>query len=119
MGMSFNKFGKMCIITLPHDVFTHTKIDELMDVVKVNIADGCIDFYLNMSKINRIDGVGMGVLIHIQKLAHFNDVNIQLYEMQPSVKQILFQTKMHKIVEICEFDDIAHKLFPKRIAMIA
>lgn len=119
MGMSFNKVGKMCIVNLPANVFTHMNIDELIDVIKVNIADGCIDFYLNMSKINRIDGVGMGVLIHIQKLAHFNDISIQLYEMQPSVKQVLFQTKMNKVIELCEFEDMAQKLFPKRTALIA
>ena len=109
----------MFVRNLPSDVFTHMNIDELIDVIKVNIADGCAEFYLNMTKINRIDGVGMGVLIHIQKLAHFNDVSIQLYGMQPAVKQILFQTKMNKVVELCEFEDMAQKLFPKRVAMIA
>jgi len=105
MDINLRKIGELCIIDLPQNIFSQNNSVELKNVVNNLIDDGYLNILLNMANIAKIDGTGLGVLLNLQKTALYNEINIRLYGLQPYVAQIMFQTRLNKIFDICQNED--------------
>ena len=105
MGINFRKIGEFCIIDLAGDTFNGTNINMLKNIISEIINDGTSNILLNMSNIAKIDGAGLGTLLGLQKIAFYNEVNIKLFGLKPYVAQIIYQTRLNKVLDICQLGD--------------
>ncbi len=105
MNDFLRKIGEFYIIDVPKDTFSKNKIDDLKKFISEIIDQGALNILLNMTEIEKIDGVGLGTLLNLQKLALFNEINIRLYGLQPYVMQMLFQTRLNRVLDICQAED--------------
>ena len=105
MGVNFRKIGEFCIVDLPNNAFLKENIDELKSVINEIIDQGSQHILLNMVEIARIDSIGLGTLINLQKVALYNEVNLRLYNLQPYVAEMLFQTRLNRVLDICQTED--------------
>ena len=104
MEINTRTIGDFYIVYLPNDVFLNSNSIFLKDKIVEIIDSETKNILLNMSEIASIDGVGLGALLSYQKIALYNKINIKLYNLQPYVMQMMFQTRMNKIFDICQFD---------------
>lgn len=105
MTVKLRKIGEFCIIDLAHDSFLKENISLLKDTVSEVIDQGFIHILLNMTNIAKIDGTGLGTLINLQKIALYNETNIRLYSLQPYVAEMMFQTRLNRVIDICQSED--------------
>lgn len=105
MEINQRKIGDFCFLDLPADVFSKTKIEFLKSAVEDILEEGFTNLMFNMSQICKIDGTAIGILLNVQKSVLFNNANMRLYNLQPYVANILYQTRMNKIFEIVEINN--------------
>ena len=105
MGINYRIIGEFCIIDLANDAFLAKNTDKLKSTMSEIISNGTANILLNMSNIMKIDGAGLGVLLGLQKIAFYNEVSIKLFGLKPYVAQIIFQTRLNKVLDICQLDD--------------
>jgi anti-anti-sigma factor len=105
MGIDFRIIGEFCIIDLACDTFSGENMEKLKSTINEIISNGSSNILLNMANIMKIDGTGLGTLLGLQKIAHYNEVNIRLFGLKPYVAQIIFQTRLNKVLDICQLDD--------------
>lgn len=105
MVISLRKIGDFCIIDLPPDIFSKEKTAELKNSIDKIIDQEFKHILLNMTKISRIDGHGLGILINFQKIAFHNNVSIRIYDLQPYVAEMLYQTRLNRVLDICQAED--------------
>ena len=105
MKSSFTKFDENCIINLPKNVFEKENIDSLKNLMEELIDDGCKTFLLNMGQISKINDVGLGMILGLYKFSFYHEISIRLYNLQSNVMQLVFQTRLNIIFDICQSDD--------------
>lgn len=105
MKINLRKIGEFCIVDLPADIFSKDNIEILKKSIEEILEQGFINILFNMDKINKIDGMGIGSLLSIQKLVVVNNASLRMYALQPYVAGMLFQTRMNKIFDIINIDN--------------
>lgn len=105
MKWSFMKFDDYCIINLPKDIFEKENIDKLKSLMEELADDGNKTFLLNMGQLSKINDVGLGMILGLYKFSFYHEVTIRLYNLQSYVSQLIFQTRLNIIFDICELDD--------------
>lgn len=119
MKWSFTKFDDNCIINLPKDVFNKENIDILKNLIEELKDDGCKTFLLNMGQISKINDVGLGMILGLYKFSFYHEINIRLYNLQHYVSQMIFQTRLNIIFDICECDDEILTKVDSKVALVA
>ena len=119
MKWSFTKFDDNCIINLPKDVFNKENIDILKNLIEELKDDGCKTFLLNMGQISKINDVGLGMILGLYKFSFYHEINIRLYNLQHYVSQLIFQTRLNIIFDICECDDEILTKIDSKVALVA
>lgn len=105
MKLSERQIGEYHIIDIPKDIFNRQNVDSLKIFLNTLIEKGADKILLNFSRVPRIDGIGLGVLLSLQKIAVFNDVTISLYGLQSQVFQVFQQTRMNKILKVFQNEE--------------
>lgn len=105
MGVNLRKIGEFCIVDLSGDAFVKENIALLKITIDEIIDQGFKHILLNMSQVSRIDSLGLGTLINLQKIAFYHEINIRLYSLQPYVAEMMFQTRLNRILDICQAED--------------
>ena len=105
MGVNLRKIGEFCIVDLKDNAFTKESIEELKTTVSEIIDQGFQHILLNMTEIPKIDSIGLGALINLQKIALYHEVNIRIYNLQPYVAEIIFQTRLNRVLDICQTEE--------------
>lgn len=119
MKWSFTKFDDYCIIDLPKDVFKKENIDVLKNLMEELIDDGCKTFLLNMGQLSKINDVGLGMILGLYKFSFYHEISIRLYNLQSYVSQLIFQTRLNIIFDICLADDELLAKKESKAALIA
>lgn len=101
MELSHRIIGNFCIFDLPEDIFLKNNVIKLKSTINEIIDQGYSNILLNLSNISRIDGTGLGSLLNLQKFALYNGITVRLYGLQPYVAQMMFQTRLNKVFDIC------------------
>ncbi len=104
MNWSFKKINEYCVVDLPKNVFEKEKIESLKDLITDLSDNDCSVIYLNMGQISKVCSKSLGLLINIYKFACFSNIEIKLYNLQPYVSQLIYQTRMNQIFDICAPD---------------
>lgn len=105
MKCSFTKFDDKCIINLPKDIFEKENIDDLKNLIEELTEDGCKTFLLNMGQLSKVNDVGLGMILGLYKFSFYQEIAIKLYNLQSHVSQLIFQTRLNIIFDICQADD--------------
>lgn len=119
MKWSFTKFDDNCIINLPKDVFKKENIDILKNLIEELKDDGCKTFLLNMGQLSKINDVGLGMILGLYKFSFYHEINIRLYNLQHYVSQMIFQTRLNIIFDICECDDEILTKIDSKVSLVA
>jgi len=119
MNWSFTKFDDKCIIDLPKDVFEKENLDGLKEVMEELIDDGCKTFLLNMGQLSRVNDVGLSMILGLYKFSFYHEVSIKLYNLQSYVSQLIFQTRLNIIFDICDSNDKIFDGLKNRSSLVA
>jgi len=119
MKWSFTKFDDHCVIDLPKNVFEKENIEILKKLMEELIDDGSKTFLLNMGQLSRINDVGLAMILGLYKFSFYHEISIRLYNLQASVSQLIFQTRLNIIFDICQADDELFKRTESKAALIA
>jgi len=104
MSWSFKTFGDYCVIDMPQNIFEPQNIAGLKDLIKDIAENDCNVFFLNMSQIPKVCSKSLGQIINIYKFADSANIEIKLYNLHPYVSQLIFQTRLNQIFDICTPD---------------
>ncbi len=104
MTITHKIIGDICILNLPENILEKGNSVKLLEKVNEVIEDDFLNIILDMTEIKKIDGTGLGILLKIQKNAVYHNSSIRLYGLKPYVAQIIFQTRLNKILDICHSD---------------
>lgn len=104
MKWSMKKLCGYCIVDLPENIFQVKIIDKLKEELK-DISDSGYDvIFLNMAQVNKVCSKSLGMIINLYKFAFMSGIEIKLYNIQPYVLQLIFQTGLNRIFDICSPD---------------
>ncbi len=108
MEINSRNIGDICVLDLPKDIFMNQNVAVLRQCIVSKIEQGYKGVYLNFKDIAKIDGIGLGALLSFQKMSLYNKVSIKIFGMQPNVAQMMLQTRLNKVLDICqpEEDDL-------------
>ena len=116
MSWSVTKFDGYCIINLPKDVFENENMTLLKKSIEDLKEEGFNTFLLNMGQISKINDAGLGMILGLYKFSFYHEINIKLYNLQSYVSQIIFQTRLNIIFDICDANNELLKDKSKLIA---
>lgn len=100
MKWSYQKMENSCIIDLPNNVFHREIIESLKELLKDLSDSGYSVFFLNMGQIARVCSEGLACIINIYKFADEYDMEVRLYNLQPCVSQMIYQTRLNQVFHI-------------------
>lgn len=115
MNWSMKKFNGYCIIDLPENVFQEKMINELKEVLKEISDNGYDVIFLNMGQITKVCSKSLSFIINIYKVAFMSGIEIKLYNLQPYVSQLIYQTRLNQIFDICNPDSEFSTDFPQEL----
>jgi anti-anti-sigma factor len=98
------KVGEKCIIEVPANILEDEISESLKELMKDLTDDGFKMFYLDMNRISKANSKALAAIIHIYKFAAYYDIEIRLFNIQPYVYQLIYQTRLNQIFDICESD---------------
>ena len=101
MKWSFKKIDNYCIIDLPNNIFHKEMIESLKEQLKDLSDNEYKIFFLNMGQISKVNSKSLAYIINIYKFAHSYDMEVKLYNLQPYVSQLIYQTRLNQIFDIC------------------
>ncbi len=104
MDWSLKKFKGYCIVDLPKNVFQKEKIEALKELLRDLSENDYNVFFLNMGQIPKICSKSLGHIINVYKFANANDMEVKLYNLHPYVSQLIYQTRLNQVFDICEPD---------------
>jgi len=119
MKLSFTKFEDYCIIDLQKNVFEKENIEKLKSLIEKLTEEGCKTFLLNMGQLSKINDTGLSMLLGLYKFSFYHEISIRLYNLQSYVSQIIYQTRLNIIFDICTADDELFKTDKSDIKMVA
>jgi anti-anti-sigma factor len=102
MNWAWKKYGEHCTVEVNENSFSTQNLEALKEFLKDMNENGCRIFLLNMSQLNKICGKKLGIIINLYSFAETNNFEIKLYKLQPYVSQIIFQTGLNRIFDICD-----------------
>jgi len=105
MNWSLRKFNGYCVIDLPCSVFQEQMIEDLKDLLKDLSDNDCNMVFLNMSQISKVCSKSLGFIINIYKFADSSNIEVKLYNLQPYVSQLIYQTRLNQVFDICNPDN--------------
>lgn len=104
MKWSLKKFNDYCVIDLPKNVFNKEAIEGLKKLL-LDLTDNDYNvFFLNMGQISRVCSQSLALLINIYKFANDYDIEIKLYNLHPYVSQLIYQTRLNQVFDLCELN---------------
>lgn len=110
MNWSVRKFQNNCIIEIPANILNDEVLESLQDVMEELSDKGYKVFFLDMGQISRANSKSLASIINIYKFACCYDIEVKIYNLQPYVSQLIYQTRLNQIFDICEPDqDIFYK----------
>lgn len=113
MRFSVRKQSENCIIELPKNIFEPKNLSCLKQKMEELKEDGSKTFLLNMGQITKVDDAALAMILGLYKFSFYHEVSIKLYNLHPSVSQLIFQTRLNIIFDICDSNDENLKSFEK------
>lgn len=110
MDWGLRKFEHKCIISLPANIFKDEIIEDLKELL-VDLSDNDYRvFFLDMSQTSKVNSKNLATIINIYQFAHHYDMEIKLYNLRPYVSQLIYQTRLNQIFDMCdpEFDEFCN-----------
>lgn len=104
MNWSVRKVGEKCIIEVPENILEDEVTESLKELMTELADDDFKMFYLDMNRISKANSRALAAIIHIYKFAAYYDIEIRLFNIQPYVYQLIYQTRLNQIFDICESD---------------
>ena len=104
MDWGLRKFKNNCIISLPANIFSDDILNELKELLKDLSENDYQTFYLDMSQTSKVNSKNLATIINLYQFAHMYDMQIKLYNLQPYVSQLIYQTRLNQIFDICDPD---------------
>ena len=104
MNWSVKKVGEKCIIEVPQNILEDEVSESLKELMQDMADDGFKMFYLDMNRISKANSKSLAAIIHLYKFAAYYDIEIRLFNLQPYVYQLIYQTRLNQIFDICESD---------------
>ena len=105
MKLSYKNYDDYCIIDLPKNIFEKANLDTLKTLMEELTEDGCKTFLLNMGQLSKINDIGLSMILGLYKFSFYHEICIRLYNLQSQVSQLIFQTRLNIIFDICLADD--------------
>lgn len=102
MNWSVRKFEQKCIIEVPADIFNDEITETFKNLLKELSEDGYKSFYLDMCQISKVNSKSLASIINIYQFASCYDLEVKLYNIQPYVSQLIYQTRLNQIFDICD-----------------
>ncbi|MEW5819534.1 MAG: STAS domain-containing protein [Cyanobacteriota bacterium] len=109
MEIKIRQNGIYSIIDLPEDILGGSLGTSIKELVSILIEKNVDNILINCEKINKIDSLGLGALLSIQKICLFNGSTVKVFNLQPQVAELLYQTRMNRLIEICLNEEEATK----------
>lgn len=101
MEIKIRQSGKFSIIDLPEDILGSSLGNSIKELVNILIEKNIDNILINCEKITKVDSLGLGALLSIQKICLFNGSTVKVFNLQPQVAELLYQTRMNRLIEIC------------------
>ncbi|HSA05968.1 MAG TPA: STAS domain-containing protein [Candidatus Gastranaerophilales bacterium] len=110
MDWSFKKFENDCIIEVPGNIFNDVVTESLKEFIKDLSDNDYKVFFLDMSQISKVNSKSLASIINIYQFANCYDIEIKLFNLHPYVSQLIYQTRLNQIFDIC---DPSHEIYSK------
>ena len=109
MDIKIRQVGAYSIIDLPNDIFSSSLGTSVKELINLLIEKNVDKILINCEKVTKIDSMGLGALLSIQKICLFNGSTVKVYNLQPQVAELLYQTRLNRLIEICMDEQEAMK----------
>jgi len=110
MNWSVRKFENNCIIEIPANILDDGVTESLKNLMTDIADDDYKTFFLDMSQISKANSKSLASIINIYQFASCYDLEVKLYNLQPYVSQLIYQTRLNQIFDICDpSEDIFYK----------
>lgn len=107
MEIKIRQVGKYSIIDLPKDILGGSLGTSIKELVSILIEKNIDNILINCEKIDRINSLGLGALLSIQKICLFNGSTVKVFNMKPEVSELIYQTRLNRLIEICKTEEEA------------
>jgi len=67
--------------------------------------NGYKNFFLDMSQISKVNSKSLASIINVYKFAYCFDMEVKLFNIQPYVSQLIYQTRLNQLFDICDPDN--------------
>jgi anti-anti-sigma factor len=94
--------GNYSIIDLPEDILGGSLGNSIKELVTILIEKNVENILINCERINKINSLGLGALLSIQKICLFNGSAVKVFNLQPQVAELIYQTRLNRLIEICK-----------------
>lgn len=102
MNWSLKKFDNYCIVDMPKNVFNDEIIQSLKNLL-IDLSENDYNvFFLNMGQIPKVCSKSLAYIINIYKFANAYDLDIKLYNLHPYSSQLIYQTRLNQVFDICD-----------------
>jgi anti-anti-sigma factor len=109
MEIKIRQVGNYSIIDLPEDILGGSLGNSIKELVSILVEKSVENILINCEKINKINSLGLGALLSIQKICLFNGSSVKVFNLQPQVAELLYQTRLNRLIEICSDEQDAMK----------
>lgn len=109
MDIKIRQVGTYSIIDLPNDIFSSSLGTSVKELINLLIEKNVDKILINCEKVTKIDSMGLGALLSIQKICLFNGSTVKVFNLQPQVAELLYQTRLNRLIEICMDEQEAMK----------
>ena len=93
--------GNIHVIDLHNKIFERKYVNDLKNGIYSLIEKDAQNILINFTDLENIDAIGLGVLLSIQKIALVHNLNVRLYGLRPNILQIIKQTHLNRVMDIC------------------
>ncbi len=105
MDWSVRKLKNNCIIEVPANIFNDEVTEAFKKLMETLAENGYRNFYLDMSQISKVNSKSLASIINVYQFASCYDLEVKIYNLQPYVSQLIYQTRLNQIFDICEPGD--------------
>ncbi len=102
MNRSVQKFKDKCVIEVPANILNDEITEAFKNLMKNLSEDGYRIFYLDMGQISKVNSKSLASIINVYQFASCYDLEVKLYNLQPYVSQLIYQTRLNQIFDICD-----------------
>jgi len=102
MEWGLRKFENKCVISLPANIFNDEIIEELKELMQDLSDSDYRVFYFDMGQTSKVNSKNLASIINVYQFAQLYDMEVKLYNLQPYVSQLIYQTRLNQIFDICD-----------------